>query len=262
MTPHHHDLEIELLVDLKEIPNKLETFTSTVKSLTTQVVELKTLYLLNKVTKALNKFSQVIESASKKLRDASVPSIGQAGSHPAKGEKNTQQVTISYPTKSSSQLVGELIKKDKGKEVMSSKDVEEEKTKSDSDDDTINLTEQIKEQKRIEESVKADIAKQEVEIRKEEWIDLLGVDVVTKYYKANSSLLRNCLSRVPMRVFSHPSFCMREQALIPKTHKAIYNSLIRDCLPHLKMAFTNHSLCPRVKPLILKTQRKSYNPLI
>ncbi|GJR68899.1 hypothetical protein Tco_0014964 [Tanacetum coccineum] len=140
MTPHHHDLEIELLVDLKEIPNKLETFTSTVKSLTTQVVELKTLHLLNKVTKALNKFSQVIESASKKLRDAGVPSIGQAGSYPAEGEKNTQQVTISYPTKSSSQLVGELIKKDKGKEVMSSKDVEEEKTKSDSDDDTINLT--------------------------------------------------------------------------------------------------------------------------
>ncbi|GKA60034.1 hypothetical protein Tco_0759347 [Tanacetum coccineum] len=206
MTPQHHDLEIELLVDLKEIPNKLETFTSTVKSLTTQVVELKTLHLLNKVTKALNKFAQVIESASKKLRDPSVPSIGQAGSHPAEGEKNTQHVTISYPTKSSSQLEGELIKKDNGKEAMSSKDVEEEKTKSDSDDDTINLTgfmvesskkkklkkidfftkqgdhvhfteEQIKEQKRIEESIKADIAKQEVEIRKEEWIDLLSVDV-------------------------------------------------------------------------------------
>ncbi|GJR67817.1 hypothetical protein Tco_0013882 [Tanacetum coccineum] len=44
--------------------------------------------------------------------------------------------------------------------------------------------EQIKEQKRIKESVKVDAAKQEVEARKEEWIDLLGVDVVTKYYKA------------------------------------------------------------------------------
>ncbi|GJS63878.1 hypothetical protein Tco_0678442 [Tanacetum coccineum] len=135
------------------------------------------LSLLNKVTEALNKYAQAIEFVSKKTGDTSVPSAGQAGSYPAEGEKNTKQ------------------------------DVEEKKTKSDSDDDTINLTgligksskkkklkkfdfvtkqgdhvhfteEQIKEQKRIEESIKADIAKQEVEIRKEEWIDLLGVDVV------------------------------------------------------------------------------------
>ncbi|GJZ16574.1 hypothetical protein Tco_0552251, partial [Tanacetum coccineum] len=80
------------------------------------------------------------ESTSEKIGDTSVPSVGQAGSHPAEGEKNTQQVTISYPLKRSSQPERELIKKDKGKEAMSSKDLEEEKTKSDSDDDTINLT--------------------------------------------------------------------------------------------------------------------------
>ncbi|GJT57289.1 retrovirus-related pol polyprotein from transposon TNT 1-94 [Tanacetum coccineum] len=40
---HAHDLEIELLGDLKEIPTKLDNFTSTVESLTTQVAELKTL---------------------------------------------------------------------------------------------------------------------------------------------------------------------------------------------------------------------------
>ncbi|GJZ11725.1 hypothetical protein Tco_0546484 [Tanacetum coccineum] len=228
---HVHDLEIELPGDLKEIHTKLETFTLTVKSLTTQVAELKTLQwellieflyvltqvasiqakiktldalpsLLNKVTKALNKFAQVIESASKKARDLIVPSVGLAGTHPAEAEKNTQ-----HPPKSSSQLEGELIKKDKDKESMSLKDVEEEGAESDFDDDTINLTgsmvesskkkkmkkfdfvtkdgkhvhftkEQIKDQKRNEESVKVDAAKQEVEARKEECIDLLGVDVV------------------------------------------------------------------------------------
>ncbi|GKB64065.1 hypothetical protein Tco_0920251, partial [Tanacetum coccineum] len=160
---HVHDPEIELLEDLKEIPNKLQTFTSTVKSLTTQVAELKTLYLLNKITKALNKFGHVIESASKKTRDTGVPSAGQAGSHPAEGEKNTQHFTISYLPKSFSQPEGELIKKDKGKESMSSKDAEEEKLKG----DHVHFTkEQIKEQKRIEESVKANLAKQELEIRK------------------------------------------------------------------------------------------------
>ncbi|GKE67773.1 hypothetical protein Tco_1521934, partial [Tanacetum coccineum] len=43
---------------------------------------------------------------------------------------------------------------------------------------------QIKEQKRLEDEAKAEIAKRKVEEGKEEWIDLLGVDVVTKYYKA------------------------------------------------------------------------------
>ncbi|GJZ10175.1 hypothetical protein Tco_0544934 [Tanacetum coccineum] len=201
---HVPDLEIELLEDLKEIPNKLETFTSTVKCLTTQVVELKTLQW-ELPAEFLSIPIQVIEYTSKKTGDTGVPSASQASSHPTKGEKNTQHVTISYLPKSSSQPEGELIKKDKGKEAMSSKDAKEEKTKSDSND-TINLTgsmvesskkkklkkfdfvteegdhvhftkEQIKEQKRIEESVKVDLAKQEVEIRKEEWIDLLGVDV-------------------------------------------------------------------------------------
>nr|GEV15192.1 Toll/interleukin-1 receptor (TIR) domain-containing protein [Tanacetum cinerariifolium] len=104
-----------------------------------------------------------------------------------------------------------LIKKDKGKKAMSSKDAKEGDTGSDSDKDAnstgsmvksskkklkkfdfvtegsyhIYLTaKQIKEQKRIEESVKADLAKQEVELGKDELVDLLGIEVVTGFYKA------------------------------------------------------------------------------
>ncbi|GJW30790.1 hypothetical protein Tco_0047665 [Tanacetum coccineum] len=51
--------------------------------------------LLNKVTDALNKFAQIFESASKKAGDHGVPLAGLAGSHPAEGEKNIQQVIIS-----------------------------------------------------------------------------------------------------------------------------------------------------------------------
>ncbi|GJW10239.1 hypothetical protein Tco_1576066 [Tanacetum coccineum] len=36
-----------------------------------------------------------IESASKKVKDHGVPSVGQASTHPAEGEKNTQHITIS-----------------------------------------------------------------------------------------------------------------------------------------------------------------------
>ncbi|GJW49391.1 hypothetical protein Tco_0090742 [Tanacetum coccineum] len=222
LNKHVQNLEIELPVDLKEIPNKLETFTSAVNSLTTQ-----------------------------KTGDTSVPSAGQAGSHPAEdpaeGEKNTQQVTISQlfqrkaakdaektnlnkpipttsiippiitstttqfqspflssPPMSSPQPKGELIKKDKGKKAMSSKDAEEEGTDSECDDANLTgsrvesskqkklkqfdfitgkgkhihlTTDQIKEQKKLEELAKADIARQEIELGKEELVDLLGIDV-------------------------------------------------------------------------------------
>ncbi|GJS47983.1 RNA-directed DNA polymerase, eukaryota [Tanacetum coccineum] len=194
-----------------QLPSKFNEFTRQTKELKKHVHELeiklsvssvqakiKTLdalpSMLLKVIDVLNKFAQVIEFASHKTKDPGVPLAVPASTHPAEGKKNTQH-------------------KDKRKEAMSSKDVKEEKNESDSDDDTINLTgsmaesskkkklkrfvfiteqgdhvhlteEQIKEQKRIAESVKGDVAKQEVEVRKEEWIDFLGVDVVKKYYQA------------------------------------------------------------------------------
>nr|GEV49319.1 hypothetical protein [Tanacetum cinerariifolium] len=231
---------------------------STVLNLTTQVAELKTLQwelpdeflsvpcqvssvqakiktldvlpsLLNKVTEALDRFEQAVEHASQKAGDQGVPSAGQTGTHPVKGEKNTKQATITQlfkqkakkdaekanlnqspkPTKPET-TIRELIKKDEGKKSMSSKDAKEEGTKSESDEanltgpigesskkkkikkfdfvtnrgDHIHLiAEQIKEQKRIEESVKAELAKQEVELGKEELVNLLGIDVVKGFYK-------------------------------------------------------------------------------
>ncbi|GKC62780.1 hypothetical protein Tco_1095378, partial [Tanacetum coccineum] len=52
------------------------------------------LSLLNKVTTALDRFVKAIEDASQQAGDKSVPSAGQAGTHPAEGEKNTTQVAI------------------------------------------------------------------------------------------------------------------------------------------------------------------------
>ncbi|GJY10706.1 hypothetical protein Tco_0378891 [Tanacetum coccineum] len=144
-----HELEIELLGYLKEIPTKLDDFTKNVTSLTSQVAELKTLL--------------------------------------------------------------EHIKKDKGKKAMFLKDAKEVSTKSESDDETtqvpgfmvesskkkelkkfdfvtesgehVHLTkEQISAQKKIEEEAKAEATGREGEIRKEELIDLLGPEVVNKYY--------------------------------------------------------------------------------
>ncbi|GJU04807.1 retrovirus-related pol polyprotein from transposon TNT 1-94 [Tanacetum coccineum] len=64
------DMEIELPGDLKEIPTKLETFTSTISSLTP-------------------KFATVVENASE-ATTKDVPSLGQATASPTEGEKNTK----------------------------------------------------------------------------------------------------------------------------------------------------------------------------
>ncbi|GJV60723.1 hypothetical protein Tco_1466823 [Tanacetum coccineum] len=144
---HVHDLEIEIPRDLEEIPNKLETFTSTVKIESVQA-KIKTLdalpSLLNKVTEALNKFAKVIESASKKAGDHVVSKESYKDAEKANLNKpiptttpatstippiittTTTQLESPFllsPPKSSSQPKGELIKKYKGKEAMSSKDV-------------------------------------------------------------------------------------------------------------------------------------------
>ncbi|GJZ11430.1 hypothetical protein Tco_0546189 [Tanacetum coccineum] len=257
-----HELEIKLPGDLKEIPTNLEDFTKTVTNLQVALVQakLKTLDalpdLLVNVTKALNKFAQVLDSASSKAGYQSVPLVGQADTKPAKGEKDTNQATISQhfqriakkndednlnknkpqtetppppifpvitttttqmqspslqpPPKSSSQPKGEHIKEDKGKKALSSEEAEKESTDSDSDDEThvtssmvepsrtkklkkfdfitedgrhIHLTEEeINHQKKLEEDAKAEAAKQEREVRKAELVDLLGPEVVKKYY--------------------------------------------------------------------------------
>ncbi|GKC03592.1 hypothetical protein Tco_0995202, partial [Tanacetum coccineum] len=113
--------------DLKEIPSKLKRFSSTITSLTTQVSELKTLQW-DLPTEFLNVPRQMSSVQDKiKTLDA-LPSL-------------LTKVTeaLDSPPKSSPQPEGELIKKDKVKKVMSSKDAEEEGTESGSDDEG-NLT--------------------------------------------------------------------------------------------------------------------------
>nr|GEX73584.1 hypothetical protein [Tanacetum cinerariifolium] len=113
--------------------------------------------------------------------------------------------------KSSSQPEGEHIKKDKGKNEMSSEEAEKESTNSGSNDDDethvtgsmvessktkklkkhIHLTEEkINHQKKLEEDAKAEAAKQEGEVRKAELVDLLGPKVgsiTLKVYKENGT---------------------------------------------------------------------------
>nr|GEV45077.1 hypothetical protein [Tanacetum cinerariifolium] len=76
------------------------------------------------------------------------------------------------------------------------------------DGDHIHLTEkQIKAQKKTKESTKAEAAKHEVEVRKEELVDLLGPDVVSKYYKAKLQYDNYCDKMLNRRAKSKIKNC-------------------------------------------------------
>ncbi|GKB94257.1 hypothetical protein Tco_0980394 [Tanacetum coccineum] len=231
-----YELEIKLPGDLKEIPTKLEEFTKTVTSLTSQVAELKTLQWELPV-EFLSLPEQVLDSALSKARDQSVPSADQADTMPAEGEKNTNQATISQLFQRRAKKNGEHIKKDKGKKAMSLKEAEKESTNSGSNDDDkthmtgsmvessttkklkkfdfitedgkhIHLTEeQINQQKKIEEEAKAEAAKHEGEVRKAELVDLLGLEVVNKYYNDKLQYDRYCDKMLNRRAESRITNC-------------------------------------------------------
>nr|GEW06801.1 hypothetical protein [Tanacetum cinerariifolium] len=115
---HIKYIEIELPGDLKEIPSKRKTFTSTISRLLSKVVELKNIQwelpaeildlshlissvqetlktldslpcLLNKLTNTLNKFATMVENASG-ATTADVPSAGKVTTSHVEGEKNTK----------------------------------------------------------------------------------------------------------------------------------------------------------------------------
>ncbi|GKA25527.1 hypothetical protein Tco_0711636 [Tanacetum coccineum] len=82
-------MEIELPGDLKEIPTKLETFTSTI-SIQEKLKTLDSLpSILHKVTDTLNRFATMVDNALE-ARSMNVPSAGKATASPAEGEKNTK----------------------------------------------------------------------------------------------------------------------------------------------------------------------------
>ncbi|GJS88343.1 hypothetical protein Tco_0770979 [Tanacetum coccineum] len=138
--------------------------------------------------------------------------------------------------KSSSQPEGDHIKEDKGKKDLSSEEAKKESIESGSDDETthmpgskvesskkkelkkfdfvtesgehVHLTkEHISVQKKIEEEVKAEAARREGEITKEELIDLLGLEVVNKYYNDKLQYDKYCDKMLNRRAASRITKC-------------------------------------------------------
>ncbi|GKA27488.1 hypothetical protein Tco_0713656 [Tanacetum coccineum] len=219
----------EIPTKLEDFTKTVTSLTSQVAE-TSQVVELKTLQWelpVEFLPLPTQLFQRRAGKNAKKTNRANRPeyttqnyNTNHSSNHP-----NHHSQTIPLPpksTKSSFQPEGEQAMEDKGKKAMSSKDNKEESTKSNSDDentshvagslaesskkkklrkfdfvteggDHVHLTkEQINAQKKIEEEAKAEAAKQEGEVRREELVDLLGLEVVSKYYNAKLQYDKYC----------------------------------------------------------------------
>ncbi|GJU10471.1 putative reverse transcriptase domain-containing protein [Tanacetum coccineum] len=150
-------------------------------------------------------------------------------------KQNRILIRPDIPPKGSSQPEGEHIKEDKGKKEMYSEEAEKENTNNNSDDETymtgfmvessrikklkkfdfitedgrhIHLTEEeINHQKKLKEDAKAEVAKQEGEVRKAELVDLLDLEVVNKYYNDKLQYDKYCDKMLNRRTKSRITNC-------------------------------------------------------
>ncbi|GJS14240.1 hypothetical protein Tco_0408712 [Tanacetum coccineum] len=188
-----HVFDSSIPPELKELPSKITELSGEVKELT------------KNVTNTLNKIATIVKNASPKATNKSVPSADQAGASPAEGEKNTkdadkenlkqQPTTITPPNTSSFQspLFPNPLKSTPQTEVVAYQERQRQRIYKFSfvieGGEQIHLTvEKIEEQKRIKESLKAELAKQEVEKVKNELVDLMGTNVVTQPLKEQDPL--------------------------------------------------------------------------
>ncbi|GKB86357.1 hypothetical protein Tco_0958629 [Tanacetum coccineum] len=162
-----------------------------------------------------------------------------------------QSPSFQPPPKSSSQLEGEHIKEDKGKKALSSKEAEKESTKSGSNDEITHMhgsmvesskkkelkkfdfvtesgehvhlsKEYINAQNIIEEEVKAEATRREGEIRKEELINLLSLEVVNKYYNDKLQYNKYCdkmLNRIAASRITNYDGLTRKGPITLKVHR-------------------------------------------
>ncbi|GKA38877.1 hypothetical protein Tco_0731428, partial [Tanacetum coccineum] len=233
---HVRDMEIELPGDLKDIPKKLDTFASTVSSLTSQVTD-----TLNKFANIVENASSKATDKSVPSAGHAIasPTKGENNTNQATKDANNanlkQQPTTKTPPTTSS-FESPLFPKSKGNKVMSSKDAEDEEIESDFEDDHTNPadsmvesskqkklknlnfvteggekiyfnTEKIEEQKRIKETLKDELAKQEVEKVKNKLVDLMGIDVVTQYYNKKLMYDKYCEKMLKRRKSSKITNC-------------------------------------------------------
>nr|GEV21462.1 hypothetical protein [Tanacetum cinerariifolium] len=267
-----HDFSSSLPSELKDLPSKFAELSEEVASAQAKLKTLDALpSLLLNVTRALDRRADKIAEAEKEnLNQQSNPTTPPTTTpiNPQIITTTSQmQTPLQSLPRSSSQPEGVHIKKDKGKKVMSSDEAEKESTESESnekayvtgsmvessktkklkkfdfvikDGEHIHLTEeQINHQKKLEEEAKskeakAKAAKQEREVRKAELINLLGPEIVHKYYKYKLQYDRYCDLMLNRRAESRIIICDVVTKKGPITLKVYREDGTSEVIPNFK----------------------------
>ncbi|GJY54259.1 hypothetical protein Tco_0445923 [Tanacetum coccineum] len=194
-------MEIKILRDLKVQMSKLKTldalpslllrvlkpWTDLLKLLNQHQLKLEIMVFLQQTKLELTKLKgrrtlNNLQNTSSKLEGEPVKNKGkEAMSHEETGEKEFE----SY-SDAKIKMIGSRVESSKKKRIKKF-------AYSIEGGETVSLTEeQVNEQKKIEQSVKDDLAKKEVELGREELVDLLGINVVTNMYKAQMKYDKYC----------------------------------------------------------------------
>ncbi|GJX24461.1 hypothetical protein Tco_0228906 [Tanacetum coccineum] len=227
---------------LTTIPKKLKEFQYANSGLSKQVAELKNLKLevpagllalpgqVSSITAQLSKLKTLDALPSllnkRRRRTQNKPQS------PSYSNKELKKM-LSSPLKTTSQPKGELVKK-KGKGTMTHEETKEKESETNSDAEA-NLTEQINEQKKIDQSTKDDLAMKEVESEKEELVDLLGIDLVTNVYKAKMKYDKYCDKMINRRALVKITSCVTlSRGKDPITLKVYRKDGFNDTIPNFK----------------------------
>ncbi|GKE89551.1 hypothetical protein Tco_1567026, partial [Tanacetum coccineum] len=173
-----HDFSSYKPTELKELLTKFNELAEDVKGLKNQVYELEIELPgdLKEIPTKLEDLQRLAQHLFKLNLDA-LPSLLQ---------KVTKALNSNSDDENTSHVAGSLAESSKKKKLRKFDFVTE-------GGDHVHLTkEQINAQKKIEEEAKAEAAKQEGEVRREELVDLFGLEVLSKYYNAKLQYDKYC----------------------------------------------------------------------
>nr|GEW67825.1 ribonuclease H-like domain-containing protein [Tanacetum cinerariifolium] len=209
-----HELEIEIPGDLKEIPTKLEDFTKTVTSLTYQVTELKTLQW-----EILAEFlSLPVQVASVQAKLKTLDAL----------QEEAEKESTDSDSNNETHVIGSMVKPSRTKKLQKFEFIIE-------DGRNIHITEEeISYQKKLEEDAKAEAAKQKREVRKAELVDLLGLEVLKKYYNDKLQSDRYCDKILNRRAISRITNCDVLTRKGPITLKVYKEDGTSEIIPNFK----------------------------
>ncbi|GKA46584.1 hypothetical protein Tco_0739467 [Tanacetum coccineum] len=165
-----HDFSSSLPTKLKDLPSKFYELTKEVKGLKKQVheLEIELPVDLKEIPTKLEDFTKTVTSLTSHVTELKT----------LQWELPTEFLSLPVQVTSVQAKLKTLdALLDKGKKAMSLKDAEEVSTESDSDDETTYVPGSM-----VESSKKKDLKRREGEMRKEELVDLLSIEVVNKYY--------------------------------------------------------------------------------